>query len=300
MQLRWTSSVSVSALHAAEAIVAFRAQITDNQVVDALGSFSTSLHQWSTNAGLIDASRFWPTLIATAAEIESNYDLVETTLRKCGRTADSTTITSLAGRVTDIEAAYKQLFPKLDEQIGFRMRPLQDQWLGYGSGIMAHVGRLTEKRLLVDEARVVAVQPVMGGYGYAHLQTNMARIEAVLTNPLGELPEVVRLAWLVSQLNLEIPVFSETLGLQTLHRLAPLAMLPPILAAAQVVDLSKCTSEVAALAIEHWHIPLPPEANIQDHVAPTLMDWWETYLQTRPDWHIAMQALGKMLLSRNP
>jgi hypothetical protein len=296
MRLRWTPSFSVSALHAAEAMVAFREQVTDHNVIEALSRFSTSLHQWSTNAGFVDVSRFWPTLIATAAEIESNHDLVETTLRKCGRSTDLPTITFLAGTVTDIEAAYKQLFPKFDEQIGFRMRPLQDQWLGYGSGLLAHVGRLTEKRLLVHEARVIAVQPVLGGYGYAHLQTNMARIEAVLTNPMGELPEVVRLAWLVSQLNLEVPVFSETLGPQNLQRVAPLAMLPPILAAAQVVELSRCSSEVAALAIEHWHIPVPPEADIQAHIAPTLMDWWETYLQTRPEWHIAMQALSKMLL----
>jgi hypothetical protein len=297
MQLRWTSSFSVSALHAAEAMVAFREQVTDHNIIEALSRFSTSLHQWSTSAGFVDVSRFWPTLIATAAEFESNHDLVETTLRKCGRSTDLPTVTFLAGTVTDIEAAYKQLFPKFDEQIGFRMRPLQDQWLGYGSGLLAHVGRLTEKRLLVNEARVIAVQPVLGGYGYAHLQTNMARIEAVLTNPMGELPEVVRLAWLVSQLNLEVPVFSETLGPLNLHRVAPLAMLPPILAAAQVVELSRCSSEVAALAIEHWHIPVPSDANVHDHIAPTLMDWWETYLQTRPEWHIAMQALSKMLLS---
>jgi hypothetical protein len=297
MQLRWTPSFSVSALHAAEAIVAFPKQITDASFVEAIGSFSTYLGQWSMTAGFMDSSRFWPTLIATAAEIESNYELVETTLRKCGRSTDSTTITSLAGRVTDIEAAYKQMFPKFEEQIGFRLRPLQDQWLGYGAGLMAHVSRLTEKRLLVGEARIIPVQPVLGGYGYAHIQNNIARIEAVLTNPLAELPEVVRLAWLVSQLNLDVPVFSETLGQQTLHRLAPLAMLPPVLAAAQVVEQSSCTSEMAALAIEHWHIPVPLEASVQDDIAPTLMDWWETYLQTRPEWHIAMQALSKMLLS---
>jgi hypothetical protein len=123
----------------------------------------------------------------------------------------------------------------------------------------------------------------------------MVRIEAMLTNPMVEIPEVVRLGWLASQVQLELPRFSELLGATQLYKVAPFAMLPPVLAAAQVVELSACTEENVALAIGNWHIPVPQGWDLQERLVPTLLDWWETYLTTRPEWHIAMQALGKML-----
>jgi len=135
----------------------------------------------------------------------------------------------------------------------------------------------------------------LGGAGVAHIEQNQVRIEAVLTNPMVELPEVVRLAWLLSQLHLDLPIHSETIGANLMARLAPLAMLPPILAAAEVMELSKCDESVAELAIEQWHIPVPKGRGVHTEIVPVLMDWWETYLQTRPGWHTAMQALAKML-----
>ncbi len=295
MHVRWTPNFSVSALHAAHAVCTFRTQVTDSRIAETFENFAGFLQQWCVDSGHIEPSRFWHILISTALDIESNYELLEATLRKCGAFADSTTVTALAGMVTDIEAAFKQMFPKYLEQIQFRTRPLQEQWLGYSGGLIAHIGRLTEKELLVDEAKVVAVQPVLGGFGVAHIQNNMVRVEAMLTNPLAELPEIVRLVWLLSQLQLELPRFSDLLGTKVLEKVAPLAMLPPALASAQVVELSHCTNEVAAMAIEHWHVPTPAGLSLQDDVVPALMDWWETYLQTRPTWHIAMQALAKML-----
>jgi hypothetical protein len=71
-------------------------------------------------------------------------------------------------------------------------------------------------------------------------------------------------------------------------------MLPATLAAAQVLELSQCTNEIATLAIEHWNIHIPVERSISEEIVPILMDWWETYLQTKPSWPIALQALEKM------
>ena len=55
------------------------------------------------------------------------------------------------------------------------------------------------------------------------------------------------------------------------------------------------TESMAELAIEHWHIPVPRDREIHTEVVPLMMDWWETYLQTRPDWNMAMQAFANML-----
>ncbi len=296
MQLIWTPNASASSLHAAQSICMFGDKITDARVTDSIGRYAYGLGDWISTACPFDSPRLWTLLVGHAAVIESNTELAKVVLQKAGvRTHDQTARSQLAGYVSDIEAAYNQLFPKFLEQIPLRARPLQEQWLGFGPGLLAHLGRLTQKDLLVSDARVVLLQPILGGAGIAHLDQNLVRIEAVLTNPLSELPEVVRLTWLLSQLHLDLPLHSETIGANLLARLAPLAMLPPTLAAAEVMELSKCDELMAALAIEQWHIPVPRDKDVQTEIVPVMMDWWETYLQTRPAWHTAMQAFAKML-----
>jgi len=296
MQLTWIPNASASALHAAEAICLHRSKLTDRRVEEAIGEYAVGLGEWIDQAASFDSARFWSTLLGLSAMIDSNMELSSAVVRKSLlRLAEATAITQLTGFLDDIEAAYNQLFPKFSEQALMRARPLQEHWLGYGQGLLAHLGRLTQKSLLVDEARVILLQPVLGGAGVSHFEQNSVRIEAVLTNPMVELPEVVRLAWLLSQLNLDLPIHADNLGSNMLHRLAPLVMLPPVLAAAEVMELSKCDESIAELAIEHWHIPVPRDKDVHQFVVPMMMDWWETYLQTRPNWGTAMQAFAKML-----
>ena len=296
MHLTWTPNASASALHASQAICEAGDRLTDNRVVESIGKYALGLGRWIDAAAPFDTARVWSLLVGHSAIVDSNLDLAQVVLRKGAvRIGDKTAISQLAGFISDIEAAYNQLFPKFHEQLPLRARPLQEHWLGFGPGLLAHLGRLTQKDLLVSEARVVVLQPILAGAGVAHIDQNLVRIEAVLTNPMVELPEVVRLAWLLSQLQLDLPIHSETIGMNLLTRLGPLAMLPPILAAAEVMELSKCDESIAELAIEQWRIPVPKEKEVHVEIVPVLMDWWETYLQTRPAWHTALQALAKML-----
>lgn len=296
MHLTWTPNASASALHAAHAICMYGDKLTDTRVAESIGQYAMGLGDWISTESHFDNARFWSVLIGHAAVIDANAELARVVLAKTATRANINSATSqLAGYVSDIEAAYNQLFPKFLEQIPLRARPLQEHWLGFGPGLLAHLGRLTQKDLLVSEARVVLLQPILGGAGVAHIDQNLVRMEAILTNPQVELPEVVRLAWLLSQLHLDLPIHSETIGANLLARLAPLAMLPPILAAAEVMELSKCDELMAELAIEQWHIPVPRDRDVHSEIVPVMMDWWETYLQTRPAWHTAMQAFAKML-----
>lgn len=296
MHLTWTPNASASALHAAQAICEAGDKLADARVVESIGKYAQGLGRWIDTAAPFDTARFWSLLVGHSALLESNMELAQAVVRKGAvRIGDKAAVSQLAGFISDIEAAYNQLFPKFQEQLPLRARPLQEHWLGFGPGLLAHLGRLTQKDLLVSEARVVLLQPILAGAGVAHIDQNLVRIEAVLTNPMVELPEVVRLAWLLSQLQLDLPIHSETIGINLLTRLAPLAMLPPILAAAEVMELSKCNESVAELAIEQWRIPVPTGQDVHAEIVPVLMDWWETYLQTRPAWHTALQALAKML-----
>lgn len=296
MHLTWTPNASASAMHAAQSICEYGEQLADARIKESIGKYALGLGHWIETAAPFDTARFWSLLVGHSAIIDSNTELAQAVVRKAAiRVGDKTAISQLAGFISDIEAAYNQLFPKFQEQLPLRARPLQEHWLGFGPGLLAHLGRLTQKELLVSEARVVLLQPILGGAGVAHIDLNLVRIEAVLTNPMVELPEVVRLAWLLSQLQLDLPIHSDTIGTNLLARLAPLAMLPPILAAAEVMELSKCDESVAELAIEQWHIPVPRDKDIHTEIVPVMMDWWETYLQTRPGWQTALQAFAKML-----
>ena len=296
MRLTWTPNVSASALHAAEAIHLHRQKLTDQRVLETLTPYTGKLGAWIENAIPYDIQRFWTILLGNAPLIDSNLELAQTVLRKSGlRANEQSATTQLAGLISDIETSFIQLYPKFLEQLPLRARPLQEQWLGFGAGLTAHLGRLTQKSLLVDEARVVLLQPVLGGAGFAHMEQNFVRMEAVLTNPMVELPEIVRLTWMLSQLNLELPIHSETVGMNLIGRIGPLAMLPATLAAAEVMELSKCDESVAALAIEHWHIATPKDKDVHEDIVPALLDWWETFLQTRPATNTALQALSKML-----
>jgi hypothetical protein len=294
MQIRWTPNTSASAMHFAEMVARFPAQVTDERVRGLLVGYSRTLRTLFSESG-IETDGFWNSLHISAVEIDSNHELSRATLRRCGCYSDEGSVGNIAGAITDIEAVFQQLHPQYAEQVLLRIRPLQEGWLGYGAGLMAHLGRLTTKSLIPEHARVVPLQPIVGGFGWAHREANLVRIEAVLTNSIAEIPEVVRLAWLLSQLRLDELDLGELFGSYLLDRLAPLAMLPAVLASAQVIELSACTEDNLALAIEHWHIPFPSQLDLHKELVPTVIDWWETYLTTKPDWPVAMHALAKML-----
>jgi hypothetical protein len=158
------------------------------------------------------------------------------------------------------------------------------------------IGQFTNERLIADRADVVLVRPVLGGMAVAHLPYNSVRIEAVLANPHVQLPETVRLAWGLAQLNLDLPVFSEMIHGDRLPMIGQLAMLPLTLKAAEHVELATCDEPTIQLAIQAWQIgrwdepPLPA-----GDVVDSLMSWFTHYLDTRSDWAVALTALDRML-----
>jgi hypothetical protein len=107
----------------------------------------------------------------------------------------------------------------------------------------------------------------------------------------AQLPEIVRLAWLLSQLNVDLPLFSETIHRDRLPLVASLAMLPPALTAAQSADLARCDRPTVQRSLASWIVDKPPEPELAD----MLLSWWDTYTASRPAWHVAISALDRML-----
>jgi hypothetical protein len=207
----------------------------------------------------------------------------------------------LADLITDVEAAFRQLFPRYEEQSAFRFRPLQEQWLGYGRGLMNLWKCLVHQDALADACTVIGLQPILGGFGKAHPDRDLVRIEAVLTNARPELPEVIRLGWLLVQLEQKSNEIFRSDASTDAPALIPLATLPAILAAGQELELTRCDVAHVALAFRHWHISGPlVAADITEsptELANLLIEWWLSSERSQASWQTAVRMLANRLFA---
>ena len=72
--------------------------------------------------------------------------------------------------------------------------------------------------------------------------------------------------------------------------IAGLAALPPILAAAEYVELTRFNEETVKLACDVWRFPQGASLDLPG----TALTWWNAYQQSKPPWPVALQALDRM------
>ena len=291
MELQWIPSLTASCYHAADGLRR-GLQLVSPDLQGQFRTAATSLTQEVRTAGL-DEDRFWSHLCAFAHQLESNSQLVQQALQKTvGRNNVSELIAkALVRRIAELELAMRQSLPQAAEELEHRRGPLQQHWEARGPGLLKSFGDLTDPRLIAARGEIALVYPAFGGGGVAHLTNNTIRVEAVLTNVLPELPEVLRVGWLLTQLNHELPIFGERVHGDRLPPLAQLATLPPILQSAEVVELSSLSTQTLAAALAGWQVDVADPAE----VANLLLNWWDTYQSSRPNWDIAIAALDQML-----
>ena len=129
----------------------------------------------------------------------------------------------MAQAAVELIAAFETTRPRAAEELPLRIDPLRSQWEARGPGLLAAMRRLSADDLLVPAASLMLVQPVLGGGGLAHPSSNGVTFEGLLANPLPQLPEVLRLGWLLGQLNFDLPAYEELLGRTRLDVVGPLA-----------------------------------------------------------------------------
>jgi hypothetical protein len=275
--------------------------LTDAQLAAAINETGERLCEEIELARLSPAEVLPEMYAFTAAGIESDRLLVERTLaRKAGATrANEPLVQRLTGRVRDLEVTYRNYFATrgerpLVEELELRSGPLREQWQAYGPGLLHQIGKLTEQELIAESAEVVLVQPAIGGHGVAHLGNNRVTFEAVLTNPVPELPEVVRLAWLLAQLQIDLPRYGERIARERLPGVAMHALLPPTLAAAREIEIIASRDDLLLVALGAWHVG--DNANRTSR-ARALADWWAAYEANPPAWPVAIAALDALLAS---
>jgi hypothetical protein len=286
IDLRWLVSTPASSLHAAAAMIG-GAALVDRKSHAAIESETNLLRQDLVNAA-IPPERFFEHAIPASTQFDSPARLVEVVLTKIlGPSDASGSVGALARRLVALQAAFDESNPAALDELELRSGPFRDQWEARGPGLMATLSRLTAPELLVESADAILVQPVLGGGGVAHPLYNSVRIEAVLANPMAELPEIARLGWLLSQLKLDLPKYQENLPPGRLLTIGPLAMIAPALAAAAEVELGRLDVSTLSTAVRAWSGASADSA--------ILMQWWETYQTDRPDWTVALGALSRML-----
>ena len=205
MELRWKISFSASCLHAAASMYE-GLPVTNSAIATLLHPPAQALAAQLHACGFAVETTL-PLLTGLAADYEHNRQLIEMAVQRtrgAGGLGEEA-ISRLTGNIADLEAAWLREQPALVEELAVRGRPLREQWEARGPGLLRAITKLTVKNFIAPSAEVVLVSPLVGGHGRAHLPSNRVTFEAVLTNPHPELPEILRLGWLLSQLNLDIP-----------------------------------------------------------------------------------------------
>jgi hypothetical protein len=285
-EARWFASTRASALHAAEVLLAGRATV-DPKLGAALSEQARLLAEELEAIGIAPAD-FFAHAIPLTTRFDSHTRLAAATLTKLvGARPPGSADALLSGRLLSMTDAMHAAYPGLVDELELRSGPLREQWEARGAGLLATVRRLTEEDVVVEAADVVLVQPALGGGGGAHPPYNLVHFEAVLANPHPELPEVARLGWFWAQLNRDLPKYEESIGRERMTHVGPLAVLPPVLAAAEEVELLKFDARLLEAALLAWDAPAADPA--------VLMNWWDTYHASRPAWSVALAALEQMV-----
>lgn len=291
MQLTWKPGPLNSALHAAFALARGRT-LVDPALQNALAEPANALQQEIVAAGL-PAGPFRRALAGFATQFDAPRQIVERALVKVHGTGITANlqVPKLTAVLTAVVQAFQQCCPNPAESLRLRERPLREQWEARGNGLLRQIAALTDERLIAESATVVLVHPALGGGGEAHLQQNAVTFEALLTNSVPQLPEVVRLAWLLSQLQCDLPIFADHVNAQRLPHVAAFALLPAVLQAAANVELGEFSPEQMARAVTTWHLPQPADLDTPAVVG----EWWQTYLADKPAWPVALTALDQMM-----
>ena len=119
------------------------------------------------------------------------------------------------------------------------MGPLREHWEARGPGMLSYCRQLLPWIQVSENIEIQLVRPSRGGGGHVVDQSTIA-FEAVLVNRYAQLPEIVRLAWLI------------LCAAAKPSSLEQAALVPVTLAAAEYVELARCDEVTIELALDDW------------------------------------------------
>jgi hypothetical protein len=288
-ELKWIASLPASALHAAFAVFE-RRTFVDGGLQQAAEKPSRKLVA-TIDGFRLQAHKLLPHLAALSAGMSTPSLLAETSLLKVSAVTAKQHAPRLAEVVRQLITAFRGYVPDVLEQLELRSGPIRQQWEARGPGLLNQIATRTEPELIVPQVELALVHPALGGASRACLPYNSVLFEALIADAHDQLPETVRLAWSIAQLNCDLPKHQGDLKREQISEVAALAMIPATLTAAQEVELARFDPATVQLAIDSWIWPRPTNAKL----AEQLTAWWETYSASRPSWAVALGALHAMI-----
>lgn len=292
LELRWQENTWTSCLHAAQILAGNPPSGVSEELVSAIAPAAKNLVS-ELQTAQIPPKLFWRHALPLSAQLDGKVELAKAVLRKTHglEASESSFVTSIGGALTDLANAYALAVPKAAEELILRRRPLREAWEARGPGLLYFLQRVLPEEFLPETADVILVLPISGGRGTAHLAYNSVRLEGMLYDPNPQLPEVARLGWLFSQLNLDLPKYSEEIDPDRIGLIARLATLPGILYAAEEVELVRPGTVTLADALKLWQVThIGHEA-----LAEIVQQWWQTQETRQAPWQVALLALDRMV-----
>ncbi|TWU22061.1 hypothetical protein Pla52o_31090 [Novipirellula galeiformis] len=308
-RIRWKPDTALSTIHAAYA-VAVGATCTDEKLELALVPYATQINERLLSSSL-DMHRFWNNLVAESIHRDAVSKACEAALiaAGCSELQVDQTSRGIVRQLDECRIVVRDRFPRLSDQLELRSRPLKERWDTVGRGLLNQIakqiwGDSPPKNWWPPSVDGLWVQPVRGGDGGFAADSEDAKvpaiwIEAMLTDVEPSVPEVVRVAWLMTRVAIEQHIAEKSLtskpGDSTFGR--PLSLLsawafasvPLVLRAAAELDLTRPDALPIANATRLWRLS---DAGIAGDV---VTQWWDK-LQTQPvPLPVALKSLSQAI-----
>ena len=286
MDIRWHVSVATSCVYAVGELLRGR-PLADDALAARLAE-PAEIFRSECAAHGVDSLTLLDHLTAISVEPCGIEEQARVAIRKAGgELRVAAMLPVISSWLRQIQSLFLEVHPRALDDLELRAAPLREQWEARGPGLLHSLKATIDEELVAESADVVLVQPVLGGGGVAHISYNRVSFEAVLANPRGELPEVMRVGWLLAQLHLDLPTAQGNLPRWRVFDIGALALVPAILTAGHDVELCGPLEPILPIAFATWRLP--------NHDQDALSAWWETYRLERPAWHTALAALDRLL-----
>mgnify|MGYP001812900974 FL=1 len=291
VKIRWVASVELSVAHAAF-VVATAARCSDSKTEQLLVPPVTDINNRLLSASL-DIGVFWEQYLMEVLRETDMQQACSIALMwsGCSEMQVETTSKAITSRLSDSRLAFLQRFPKLAEQLQLRAGPLRDRWETFGPGLLGQVGGKIWGEPPNDwwppTIDALMVQPMRGGDGGYDAERHRLWMEAVLTDVDSEVPEVLRMAWLITRIAIEEYIRQKSSD-QSLATPWSLVSIPLVLAAGAELELIRSDPLPIRRAMELWQIG-------DDATAKTLSSWWEEFEQTSTPLPAALKVLKQRL-----
>jgi hypothetical protein len=291
VNVRWIDHVEMSAAHAAH-IVAIGAAFADPRTEQILVDPVTEINNRLVSSSL-DVAEFWGWYLRQIMVDATLSDACVAALSAagCSELQLDQIAGAIRGQLVDARGLFLRKFPKLAEQLQLRARPLRDQWDTYGPGLLREVGRRIwgekpPQRWSPARVDALLVQPIRGGDGGYDAARQRIWVEAMLTDADPAVPEVLRVAWLITRLTIDSYIRGK--GEDALSASWSLVSVPLVLEAGRELGLVHAPELPIEKAMILWHFG-------DAEVAETLAHWWQQHAHSNLPLPAALKILEASL-----